>query len=216
MNDAVVRRLTGISGVLIGIGTALLIPLYFMYSGPPPAWNVLTRDLIGLILAAVLIVFVAGFSHLIRQADATYQWIASLVYGTGLVHVAVILVGTSLEAGAVFGTPNGTIDPTIDGPLAEGSILLRGSIGRILNALFLVTAGYSVLRTRLLPAWLGWAAYGGALLNLACVPSIYFGKNAAQFYSAIGWGNSALAASLLGYWILGAGIMMLRRPRSVP
>jgi hypothetical protein len=36
MNDAQVRRITGISGVLIGALTVFVIPLYFMYSGPPP------------------------------------------------------------------------------------------------------------------------------------------------------------------------------------
>lgn len=216
MNNLAVRRLTGVSGVLIGVGAALLVPLYFAYSGPPPAWNVLTRDLINLILCALLIIFITGLSHLIRQPDKTFEWLGSLVYGSGLVYVAVTLVATSLEAGAVFGTPDGTIDPTTDGPLAQGSILLHGSIPRILTAVFLAATGYAVPRTRVLPAWLGGAAYGIALLNLAFVPSIYFGKDAAQFYSALGWGNTAFAASFIAYWIMAAGIAMLRRPRPAP
>lgn len=214
MNNAQVRHITGISGVAIGVVGTLHIPLYFMYSGPPPAWNVFTRDLVGLIVCAFLIVFIAGISYLIRHADAAYEWVASLVYAAGLIYVAVTLVAISLEAGVVFGTPDGSVDPTIDGPLAEGNILIHGSIKRLLTAVFLVPAGYAVLRTRMLPCWVGRAAYGIALFNLAFVPSIYFGKDAAQFYSAIGWGNSAFAASFMMYWILALGITMLRQPRT--
>jgi hypothetical protein len=45
------------------------------------------------------------------------------------------------------------------------------------------------------------------------VPSLYFGPDAAQFYSAVGWGNSALTASLLVYWVTAIGIAVLR-PRA--
>jgi len=216
MNNAQVRHLTGSSGVTIGVAGILLIPLYFMYSGPPPAWNVLTRDLLSLILCAFLIVFIAGFSYLIRDADAAYEWVASLVYGAGLIFVTVTLVAISLAAGGVFGTPDGTLDPTIDGPLAEGNILIHGSIKRVLTIVILVPAGFAVLRTKMLPGWVGRAAYGIALFNLVFVPSIYFGKDAAQFYSAVGWGNSAFAASFFGYWILAVGITLLRRLRTKP
>ena len=216
MNHAQVRRITGLSGVAVGVVRTLAIPLYFMYSGPPPAWNVFTRDLVGLISCAFLIVFFAGFSHLIRSADAAYQWIASLVYGTGLLFVGVTLVAISLEAGVVFGAPDGTLDPTIDGPLAEATILIHGSIKRLLTAVFLVPSGYAVLRTRMLPRWVGRAAYVIAAIDLVFVPSIYFGKDAAQFYSAIGWGNSALVAALFGYWILAVGVTLLRKLRTEP
>ncbi|MCM3904884.1 MAG: hypothetical protein ND866_24570 [Pyrinomonadaceae bacterium] len=210
MKDPKVRRLTGVCGVMIGVGATLIVPLYFMYSGPPPAWNVFTRNLLNLILCALMIVFITGFCHLIRQADSAYEWVASLAYGAGMIYVAVSLVAISLEVGAVFGTPDGTIDPTIDGPLAKGSILIHGSITRILTAVFLSAAGYAVLRTRVLPGWAGKAAYAIALFNLAFVPSIYFGTDAAQFYSAVGWGTTAFAASFILYWILAVGITLCR------
>jgi hypothetical protein len=214
MNNAQLRRITGLAGVAIGVLSTLVIPLYFMYSGPPPAWNVFTRDLVGLITCAFLIVFFAGFSHLIRSAGAAYEWIASLVYGSGLLFVGVTLVAISLEAGVVFDSPNGTLDPTIDGPLAEANILIHGSIKRLLTTVFLVPAGYALLRTRMTPRWIGRAAYVIAAIDLVFVPSIYFGKDAAQFYSAIGWGNSALVAALFGYWILAVAATLLRKPRT--
>src|SRR5215471_3267894 len=177
MMDERVRSITAISGVIIGALGPVIAVLYFMYSGPPPAWNVLTRCLLNLITCGLLIAFIAGFCHLIRQTAADSAWVASLAYGAGLVYTTVTLIATSLEAGVVFGHPDGAIDPTFEGPLAEGSILMHGSITRILTVVFMTAIGYAVIRTRLLGAWAGRSAYVIALINLVCVPSIYFGKD---------------------------------------
>jgi hypothetical protein len=214
MNDLTVRRLTGICGVLVGAGGVLTVPLYFLYPGPPPVWDVLTRNLVTIIVCMCMIVFLAGFRDLIRLSGPDHDWLAGLIYGTGLIYTAVILVGVSLEAGAVIGQPGTAIDPTTDGPLANGDILIHGTIGRALTVVTLTAAGYAVLRTRALPAWIGRTAYLIAAANLACVPSLYFGNNAAQFYSALGWGNTALAASLIAYWTMAVGIVLLRQARS--
>jgi hypothetical protein len=48
-------------------------------------------------------------------------------------------------------------------------------------------------------------------VNLAFIPALYFGLDEASFYSALGWGNTALTASLFGYWVGAAGISLLRR-----
>jgi hypothetical protein len=45
-----------------------------------------------------------------------------------MLYVAVALVSTALEAGVVFGAPDGTLDPTTDGVLAHANILIHGSI----------------------------------------------------------------------------------------
>lgn len=65
-------------------------------------------------------------------------------------------------------------------------------------------------RTKILPAWTGWLALIIGIINVLFVPSMFFGINAGDFYSAIGWGNSALAASTVTWWILIAGIILLR------
>lgn len=201
----------GWAGLLMGAGVIATVPLYFTYAGAPPAWNVLTRDLLSLIVAAAMLVFVACLSELIRRADATSGWLAAIVFGAGMLFVAVVLVTTALEAGVVFGTPDGTVDPTIFGPLADANILMHGSIKRLLTVVMLVPAGYAVRRTRILPGWVATSAYVIALCNLAYVPSLYFGRDVTSFYSAIGWGNTAFVASFLGYWVLAVGIAALRR-----
>jgi hypothetical protein len=206
MNTVDVRRLTAWSGLITGGMTVLIIPLYFTNSGVPPTWNVLTRSLITILSCATFVVFLAGLRHLIRQADQRYEWLAGLVYGAGLIYLAVVLVATSLEAGGVIGTPEGTLDPTIDGPLAHGTVLLHGSVARVVTAVLLLAAGHAVLRTRALPAWAGRSAYVVAAVNLAFAPSLYFGMDPAQFYSAVGWGNTALTGSLVIWWAVAASI----------
>jgi hypothetical protein len=212
-----VRRLTGTSALTAGVLGTALGPLYFMYSGAPPTSNVLTRNLLNLLVVGAIIVFLAGLRAVIRQADAAYEWLASLVFGAGMVYAAINLVKISLETGVVLGAPDGTLDPTTDGPLAHANILLHGSADRLVTALLLTAAGYGILRTRALPRWAGSSAYVLAVVNLAFVPSLYFGTDAAAFYSALGWGNTALTSGLLLYWVAAVGIAAMvptRRARS--
>jgi hypothetical protein len=215
MTDTVVRRLTGFAGILTAVLGAVLVPLYFTYSGPPPAWNVLTRNMINLIAAVAVLVFLLGLAHLVRRAGARYDFLASLISGAGLLYVAVTLVAISLETGVVLEITNGTVDPTVDGPVAHANMLLHGSIARLLTAVTLFAAGAAVVRSGLLPRWIGRAAYAVAAINLAFVPAMFFGDEAAHFYSAVGWGTAATAATLLLYWAMAAGIAILRRPRLV-
>lgn len=216
MNDSLERRVMGITGLLIGPGVFLSVWLYFVYDGPPPASNVLTRALVTLIMCALMIVFFAILSHLIRRADPEHEWVASILYSAAMIFVGIVLISTALETGVVFGHPDGTLDPTTDGPLADALILMHGSIKRLLTFLIMITAGYAILRTQILPRWVAWSAYFVALCNLAFVPSLFFGRDVTEFYSAIGWGNSALVGSLIAHWMLVAGIAALRRPHTPP
>jgi hypothetical protein len=61
MTDTCVRRLTGFAGILAAVLGAVLVPLYFTYSGPPPAWNVLARNMINLIAAVAILVFLLAW-----------------------------------------------------------------------------------------------------------------------------------------------------------
>ena len=64
-----------------------------------------------------------------------------------------------------------------------------------MTVLFLTTVGFAILRTKALPAWTGKAALAIAAINLVFVPSLFFGHDAAHFYSSNGWGSTALVAS---------------------
>ncbi|MGW6866341.1 hypothetical protein [Streptomyces sp. NPDC054901] len=210
MNEKHVRQFMGISGIAAGALAAVAVPLYFVHSGPPPAANVLTRILLNLLTCAALLAFLTGLRHLIRAAGPAHDWPAALVHGAGVAYVTVTLVAASLEAGIVLERSDGGLDPTVDGPLAHANMLLHGSAARLLTAVLLAAAAYAILRTEVLPRWTGYTAHAVAAVNLAFVPSLFFGTDAADFYSAVGWGNTALTAALLVYWAFAVGVALLR------
>ena len=64
-------------------------------------------------------------------------------------------MAASLETGVALQYPDGSKDPTIDGPLANGMALLHGPIARCLVATLLVALAVSLRRTESCRA--GWA-----------------------------------------------------------
>ncbi|WP_330346233.1 hypothetical protein OHA09_34165 [Streptomyces longwoodensis] len=206
MNDILARRLTGLAGIAAAVCFIVEVPLYFLYSGPPPDANVLTRLLIGIVALAGLILFVTGFRELVKQVSPAHEWVGTVAFATGLVYATVTLVSSGLEAGAVIATDH-PIDPTIT---VSGTYILYGSIGRLLLTLFLTAVGYGITRAHLLPRWTGRSAYVLAAVNLAFVPSLFFGNEPAHFYAANGWGSTALMGALLSYWLLAMGTATYR------
>lgn len=211
--EASVRRITAAAGLFAGAAVLASMPLYFIHSGPPPAWNVLTRALVTLLICGALLVFVVGVSHLAVRRRPEAGFAASLASGAGLILTAIILVTVSLEAGVVFGAPDGSLDPTIDGPLAEANMLAHGPIKRLLSAIYLFAAGHAAKKAGLWPTWLIRTGYVVALINLAFVPSLYFGTDPTRFYAVHSWANSAVTGSFLFYWIIAASIVLLARGR---
>jgi hypothetical protein len=207
--EASVRNVTAAAGLIAAASVLLSVPLYFMYGGAPPAWNVLTRDLITLLTCAGSLVFVAGISHLAARLSPAAGFASLIAAGSGFIFIAISLVTTSLEAGVVFGAPDGSLDPTIDGPLAHANMLAHGPIKRLLTAIYLFAAGRAALRAELLPAWLRRAGYLIALINLAFVPSLYFGTDPTDFYAVHSWANSAVTGSFLFYWMIAASIVLI-------
>ena len=223
MNDQKIRRWAGGFGIAGFVVFLAALPLYFVGVGPGvPVENadqfsdLIARTntfiLIRTALADPLIyvgflVFLAGFRHLIRQARPDYEWIATLVFGVGLVVITVELVGDGLEAGAALDTWVKT-DPTAVRALMEGSFPMFGALGLILSALMLASAGYATLATGVLHKWTGWFAYAAALINLAVAPSILGGTNITGFYTASGYAPFIGQAVML-VWFLAASISMI-------
>jgi hypothetical protein len=211
MSEFSLRRCTGMFGLLATLTSLIQLPLYFMYEGAPPQWDILTRVMVGIIGSSLLIVFLSGFRLIIRQASREMEWASTVALVSGLMWLTFSFVAQSMEAGTAI-VSKIPIDPTVDGVLAPGQFLLFGSIGRLMTTLFLSASGFAILRGRLMPAWLGWLAWIIALVNLAFVPAMFFGSDAAQFYSAVGWGTTATAPCLVLCWILIAAIILVRTP----
>ncbi|MEU0383249.1 hypothetical protein [Streptomyces chartreusis] len=206
MNETFARRLTGLAGIAAAAALIIEVPLYFVYSGPPPDANVLTRLLLQIFALAFLIVFVTAFRELVKRVNPAYEWVGSMAFATGLVYATVTLVSSGLEAGAVIAADR-SIDPTIT---VSGTYVLYGSISKVLLTLFLTAVGFGISRTKLLPRWTGRSAYVLAGANLAFVPSLFFGNDPADFYAANGWGTTASLGAILSYWLLALGISTYR------
>ena len=214
MSEATTRRYTGLFGIVASLFIIVQVPLYFLYSGAPPDWNVLTRSLIGIIGCTLFIVYFIGMHQLIHQVDSGYDWIGTVVQMSGLIWVVAVFVPQAMEAGAAISVDH-DIDTTTEGPFAPAQYLLQGAISRLLMALFLIALGITISRLKLLPVWVGRSAYVLAAINLAFVPALYFGDNAADFYSAQGWGTTATMGALWSFWTLAVSISTLRSARRV-
>ena len=67
MTESSLRRHTGIFGLVATLISLADIPLYFMYDGAPPQWDILTHVLVGIVSSTLLIVFLVGFGLVICQ-----------------------------------------------------------------------------------------------------------------------------------------------------
>ncbi|MET8469142.1 hypothetical protein ABZY90_11875 [Streptomyces sp. NPDC006422] len=130
---------TGRAGMTVGALAVPMVALYFVYSGPPPEWNVLTRSLLTLVTMAVLTAFGVALARLLPRDDTGRRTIAGqLTVVSLLTYVAVILFATSLEAGTPLAYPDQGMDPTTDGPLAAAMALAHGPIAHLWVAMFLL------------------------------------------------------------------------------
>jgi hypothetical protein len=223
MSDAQVSRWAGASGIAGLVVFLLALPLYFGGTAAPLADTARFNDYVTSINTSVLVrasladplimvgllVFLAGFRHLIRQARQEYEWLATLVFGVGVLLFTLELVGDGLEAGAALDTV-AKAEPTVVRGLMEASFPMYGAIGLIMAALLLASAGYATLATGVLPGWTGWFAYAAAAVNLAAAPSILGGTDYTAFWSAPGW-VTFMAQGAMVLWFLVASISMVRK-----
>ena len=131
-----------------------------------------------------------------------------MVFGAGLVLIAIELAGDALQAGAALDT-SVRADPSVVRALWEGSFVFYGAIGLMLSALVLGSAGAAALATGVLSRRVAWMAIGCALINLAAAPSIFGGTDYTGFYTASGT-VTFIAQELM------VPLVPRRQPRDVP
>ena len=229
MNDLKVRRWAGAFGLAGFVVFVVALPLYFLGAGPAARLedavqfsNLVTRTNTFIVIRTVLadplimvglLVFLAGLRHLIRQKD--FEWVGNLVFGVGVVVIAVELVGDGLQAGAALDTWV-KADPVAVRALNEGSFPMYGAIGLILAALLLASAGYATLATGVLHKWTGWIAYGAAVISLAAAPSVLGGTDITGFYTASGYAPFVGQAAMLIWFFFASVSMIVKREPAVP
>jgi len=228
MTDQAIRRWSGFAGVAAWVILIGALPLYFFTNGPAASLDAtqafsafvarnrnlfLTRHaLTDPLIMAGFCVFLAGFCQALRRARADCDWLASIVFGSGLIYIAITLVGDALEGGAALDTFVNP-DPSVVRGLVEGGLLLYGANVLVVGALLMGAAGWGILASGAMPKWIGWFALLGAVGNLVGVPAMYGGTDATQFFTVagyitfIGWGA-------LGLWILIASLaLVITKPK---
>jgi hypothetical protein len=177
--------------------------------------NIMTCVLFDLVILTLILVFLAGLRHLIRQADPRQEWLATLFFGAGLVYVALTLIADSLQAATVVDARAVPADPAIIRAMMESMYLMYGSVALFLMAFFMALASYAAVASRALPAWSGWVGYACAVACLAFVPSMFVGRpDPTGFYNPAGWGPTGIASGLpLATWMIVVGILMIRRDK---
>ena len=84
-----------------------------------------------------------------------------------------------------------------------------------MTALFLAAAAYATFVTGILPRWTGWLACAATVLCLACIPAMYVGA-VDSTRNAGGWGAAIIANFPPLLWFLAAGVLLVRRRRTIP
>ncbi|TIH40072.1 hypothetical protein [Subtercola vilae] len=223
-----VRRWTGISAIAVAVlmSSEFVVKVAAVGSRPElsdesalaaftakVANASLTVIFIDIFLMAALVVFLASLRQLITVARHDLQWVADLSYGSGLVFVAVTLVGDALDAGGALDTVGQAPNGTVIRALIEGHIVMFGSIGGMLTALVVAAAGYVTFASTTLPRWTGWFAFAVAATNLLSVPAIFNGTSSKNLFSAGGPGVTATATFPFLAWVIVVGVVTIRGER---
>ena len=217
-------RIAGASGALACLIAFVEFPLWFVAESVPPFWDAiafsefvarhstlyLTRTLMDLFIFGLMIFFFGGFRQLIVMTRPSAEWLGTTFFGIAVMYVTLTLVSGSLAATVALHTIDGKADPAVVRALNESTILMFGSVGGFLVALLTSLAGFLILHTGALPRWTGWLALATALVNLAFVPTMYFGTDFTRFYSAAGDGPAAIAPAAFVLCLLATAITMMR------
>jgi hypothetical protein len=225
MRDPKVFRWTGVSGLGVVVFALGQFPLYAT-GNPPSVYDGLatsqhlnairtiafTRILLDQGVYVSMIIFAAGFRHLIRQARPDYEWVGTLLFGAVIVWMAVTLVADGLAGGAILDSISSRPDASAVRALNLGTLLIyNSSTAFVMTAMFLAPAGFATFGTRVLPVWTGLAYAGGALC-VACVPAMYGGPvDFAGLYNAGSIGPALVANFTPAIWFATVGVLMLRK-----
>lgn len=225
-----VRLWTGISAVAVAVLMVAEFLVQALLVGARPALDdsealaeFMTRTanqtlftiLIDTFLMAALIVFLSGFRQLITHTRPDLQWVANIAFGSGLLFIAVTLVGDAMEGGTALDTMGLSPDASSLRALTVGHTLMFGSIGCTLNALVAAASAYVILASKAMPAWTGWLAYAVAALNLLSVPTMFGGTAPDSFFAAGGAATAMLATFPWLVWVACIGIVAIRDRRRI-
>lgn len=142
----------------------------------------------------LLVVFIAYLWGVLRRAEGEGSWLSTLAFAGGLMSI-ILKVGSFPPMYPVLTHAGQPFDPELARALAEINIaafvLQQPALGLLLLATALI-----VIRTAVLPRWLGYLAALAAAMSFAAV---------------VVAGMAFLAWLVVQVWLVGTGIALLRQ-----
>ena len=126
----------------------------------------------GLLGLLFFLVFIAYLWSVLRQAEGQSGWLSALAFGSGVVTIVIKLAAFPVAAAAVARAADG-FNPQVLGILWDMDNIAV-FITLATQAFLLAAAAIVIIRTKALPAWLGWSAAVFALILLGTLPLAFF------------------------------------------
>jgi hypothetical protein len=209
---------------LAGIVAVILIAVGFVLGGSPPKIDdsngdivsyfaddrgrVLISFFLGGLAGLPVLVFLAGFTRLLRRAEGEDSFLATAAYGGGVVLVAGALACTGLAMTAAFSVnkdyANEDMIRLLWNTQAIGFNFVFVGMGT-----FALAAGLSMVRSGALNRWLGWGGIITGVLGL--VASFSFDDSGA--FAPGGW-YGFIPIILWMAFVLVSSILMLTQERA--
>jgi hypothetical protein len=170
---------------LVGLGFgACQVAGLFMDDQPPtdgPATDLAAfyagRFHLELIAAGFLVaaagIFLALFAGLIRERlGAREPGLVAVAYASGLLYAALLIVGAAVlstipVARAVNDVPSPS--PDVARYVVSAGYAMIVWVATLPAAVFIISASLAAMRARTIPAWVGWAGFAAAVLNIAFI-----------------------------------------------
>jgi hypothetical protein len=232
MRNQNLYRSAGVCGLLSIVLMLAELPLYVL-RGPMPsretasligyathnAWNMLAAVLMDVVICALLLIFLDGFRRLIGNTQPDSMWIATQVFGAGVVYSAVTLFGDALQAASAMNALSAKPDPSFLRVFLQGRYPFFGTVGLLFCALLLAAGSHIAQASRAFPRATIWIGYTGACLCLALVPFVM--ANGPQQFLAIAnsapWDAlAAIAILAVVVWMITVVIQMIRQHEPQP
>ena len=138
------------------------------------------------------------------RSRAGHHALANLAWGGGLIAVATLMVGFALAATATLHPVQS--DPDLTRALWDASLMIP-AVGAPAAAVFFLGNGLSILRSGVLPAWLGWLGIVTAIFNALGISAVFTDHGAFAADGVLGFFAGFLLFLL---WTLLASITLVR------
>ena len=223
MNDNGLGRLSAASGAVfvVALGIALFLP------GQPPKADESSAQIAATIAdhrgALLASVFIAGIAAMLGLwFFATVRaWLASVVpdagrqfasaaFGSGLLALALVLVGMLLFYGAAYEVAGEGEAALVRGMTDAGNAAI--ALMKFPFALFVAAVSLAAYRQALFPRWFAFAGWGSAALLVVSAISLFAEGELTQFGGPL----DLLGAGPAMLWVIALSVMLARSAAGEP